>query len=109
MRQLDSEILNLIEENELEEEIGLADKFMAKVRRAVADSTNATEAKQPGTALNPYREVSSEPVSLVTRDSVPIRVSGATAMSPKVKLPKLVLKRFNRDLTKWSTFWDLFD
>ena len=27
-------------------------------------------------------------------------------MSPKVKLPKLVLNRFNGDLTKWSTFWD---
>ena len=30
-------------------------------------------------------------------------------MSPKVKLPKLVLKRFNGDLTKWSTFWDSFE
>ena len=27
----------------------------------------------------------------------------------RVKLPKLVLKRFNGDLTKWATFWDLFE
>ena len=27
----------------------------------------------------------------------------------RVKLPKLVPKRFNGDLTKWSTFWDLFE
>ena len=28
--------------------------------------------------------------------------------SPHVKLPKLSLKRFNGDLTKWTTFWDTF-
>ena len=27
----------------------------------------------------------------------------------KVKLPKLTLKRFNGDLTKWATFWDSFE
>ena len=81
VRQLDSEILDLVEENELKEE--LADEFTAKVRRAIADSTNSIEAKQPGTALNSHREVSSEPVSPVTQDSVPIRVSEGTTMSPK--------------------------
>ena len=25
-----------------------------------------------------------------------------------MKLPKLTIKKFNRDLTKWVTFWDLF-
>ena len=39
VRQLDSEVLDLVEENELEEEIRLADEFTAKVRRAIADST----------------------------------------------------------------------
>ena len=29
--------------------------------------------------------------------------------STKVKLPKLFLKKFNGDLTKWSTFWDCFE
>ena len=28
---------------------------------------------------------------------------------PTVKLPKLTIKKFNRDLTKWVTFWDLFE
>ena len=27
----------------------------------------------------------------------------------RVKLPKLVLKKFNGDLTKWATFWDSFE
>ena len=26
-----------------------------------------------------------------------------------VKLPKLTLKKFNRDLVKWATFWDTFE
>ena len=33
-------------------------------------------------------------------------IAGHTA---KVKLPKLALKRFNGDLTKWATFWDSFE
>ena len=31
------------------------------------------------------------------------------ASSPRVKLPKLSLKKFNGDLTKWMTFWDTFE
>ena len=29
-------------------------------------------------------------------------------MPAHVKLPKLTMKRFNGDLTKWTTFWDSF-
>ena len=29
--------------------------------------------------------------------------------APKVKLPKLTLKKFNGDLTKWTTFWDSYE
>ena len=36
---------------------------------------------------------------------VPITGSHGT----KVKLPKLALKKFNGDLTKWITFWDTFE
>ena len=28
---------------------------------------------------------------------------------PRVKLPKLTIKKFNGDLTKWVTFWDSFE
>ena len=34
--------------------------------------------------------------------------AGEMIHSPHVKLPKLSLKRFNGDLTKWTTFWDTF-
>lgn len=29
--------------------------------------------------------------------------------SPRVKLPKLLFKKFNGDLMKWATFWDTFE
>ena len=32
-----------------------------------------------------------------------------TAHAPKVKLPKLILRKFNRELTTWTTFWDSFE
>ena len=31
------------------------------------------------------------------------------SITPHVKLPKLSIKKFNGDLTKWVTFWDSFD
>lgn len=33
----------------------------------------------------------------------------AHAVIPRVKLPKLSIKRFNGDLTKWVTYWDSFN
>lgn len=32
-----------------------------------------------------------------------------TAVESRVKLPKFSLKKFNGDITKWSTFWDTFE
>ena len=32
----------------------------------------------------------------------------ARTVTPHVKLPKLSMKKFNGDLTKWTTFWDSF-
>ena len=50
---------------------------------------------------------------LLTRAAMPSGLPtdlGAREMmhSPCVKLPNLSLKRFNGDLTKWTTFWDTF-
>ena len=35
--------------------------------------------------------------------------SSLRMIGPQVKLPKLTIKRFNGDLTKWVTFWDSFN
>ena len=36
-------------------------------------------------------------------------VTPSPSITSHVKLPKLSIKKFNRDLTKWVTFWDSFD
>ena len=71
-RQLDNEILDLVDENELEE-IGLADEFKVKVCRAITDSTKVIETKQPAAVPDTdRREVSSESATPTTLASVPM-------------------------------------
>ena len=43
-----------------------------------------------------------------TSSLAPHRPSIAHGVTSQVKLPKLSIKRFNGDLTKWVTFWDSF-
>ena len=43
-------------------------------------------------------------VSSVMPYSLPLHTAG-----PQVKLPKLSIRKFNGDLTKWVTFWDSFN
>ena len=44
------------------------------------------------------------PLELITMHS-----ETGTAQGPKVKLPKLILKKFNGELTTGTTFWDSFE
>ena len=58
------------------------------------------------------REVSDpeEPhVDLPTTEDSESIPAGPLPRSPHVKLPKLSLKKFGGDLTKWTTFWDTFE
>ena len=46
-----------------------------------------------------------------TAETVPTGVTApmmATCVTPGVKLPKLTIKKFNGDLTRWVPFWDAF-
>lgn len=45
-----------------------------------------------------------EDTSSVHTDSLPV-----PPLSSNIKLPKLSLKKFGGDLTKWTTFWDTFE
>ena len=54
------------------------------------------------------------PTTMVsTHASVPVVPSFTSIPSlsvvPQVRLPKLSIKKFNGDLTKWMTFWDIFN
>jgi len=46
VKKLDVRILDLVDEDELEEEIGLADEFKEKVCKAIFDSTKTLETKR---------------------------------------------------------------
>ena len=97
LKQLDSEILNLVDEDDLADEIEQSDDFkegiyatMVKIEEHCVHSRSLPS---PG----------SSPRSSPGRDSAkltsPPRVN-------KVKLPKLTIRPFNGDLTAWITFWD---
>lgn len=202
LKQLDKEILGLVEDSEVDNEIEQADTFKERVHVAIIAANKALETKQnslvlattvPGsgetssesstvtvtstpsmpdpvtvvaplttspslitttpTISAPVTESISTPITLaastsavaplmfspsistvpilshspfIGSSSLPITPTRTTISSTsllgtptisvtershgtRVKLPKLVPKKFNGDLTKWSTFWDSFE
>ena len=124
IKQLDADILDLVEENDLEEEIGLADEFKEKVRKAMFDSTKTIEAKQAVrvTVAAPHtNEISGDRTTPIVDTGRPPRevtddTTGVTHTDDstrdhtyRVKLPKLTPRKFNGELTRWLTFWDSFE
>ena len=159
IKQLDDEILQLVDDEEVENEIEQADTFKERVQRAMIDSSRALETRESMVTITPtntHRRDSSSPptptvptatsastsltdspgLSVTTAVSsglvdIPVTSSAITstpaisstlvsthagdlpssltAGHTKVKLPKLALKRFNGDLTRWATFWDSFE
>lgn len=102
VKQFDVEILNLVQEDKVEAEIEQADVFKEKLQRAIIDADNAIRLRRP-VALSTVPAVRTPTLS---SSPPPPPVS---THSTKVKLPKLSLKKFNGDLTRWSTFWDSFE
>ena len=56
-----------------------------------------------------YTTTASSPRAVVTLPAAHIGTPILLGHIAKVKLPKLTLKRFNGDVTKWATFWDSFE
>ena len=109
LNKLDSEILELLDEDELADE--QADTFTDKIQLAIIDIDQALKGD-----VNPVgRSALEGESSVITTHTSPLTISTTGPSStesadvPKVKLPKLTLKRFNRDLTNWTTFWDSFE
>ena len=73
------------------------------------DSHGATPTSSP--ASTPTHSRATSPThSRVTTPPLELPLAGdPPAHSTRVKLPKLSLKRFNGDLTKWIMFWDTFE
>ena len=67
------------------------------------------EFTQEVTEVGLHAGVTRNPISLSSVESARVRESSHTKLGPKVKLPKLTLKRFTGEITAWSTFWESFE
>ena len=70
LRQLDEEILGLVEESEVDDEIEQSDIFKERIRVAIIESNKALEAKQKSrvlpTTVTPSSEMDSDSPAVVT-------------------------------------------
>ena len=67
------------------------------------------ELKQEVPEVGLHAGVTRKPTSLSSFESARVWKSSHTTLGPKVKIPKLTLKRFTGDITAWSTFWETFE
>ena len=113
LEALDTEIVVLTPEDQLEEEIAKADNYSERVRRTLLFICKALESAT--------RAPLSPPVTPpVTRDtphddtSPPLDMSvttttESTIASSKVKLPKISLPHFRGNPIYWTAFWDSYE
>lgn len=84
---MDSEIVELSEEDALVTEIEQADEYKSDIYGALVKIDKALKRTTPSAPPTPARDVTPE---------------------PRVRLPKLSIKPFSGDITQWTTFWDSF-
>ena len=97
LKLLDSEIVEVTHEDDLEYEIERADSYKEGVYRALINIDKLMKISSTVPA-GPTRTLAGPALTLTP-----------TPKSDRVKLPKLTLRPFNGDLTMWTTFWDSFE
>ena len=114
---------NLVEVEELETEISQADMTKEKIVFSLMQIDKALQELQgavnpvPLTArqVNPETPAIPNPPATVPTDQTPPTpdppptATLATPTLPRVKLPKLSIKRFGGEMMRWPTFWDSFE
>lgn len=90
LKQLDTDIADLVADDDLDTEIAGADEYKANIFAALTRIDKALRQRAD-----------------THRAPLPTPVTPPT--STKVKLPKLVLPHFGGDLLKWPTFWDSYE
>jgi hypothetical protein len=138
VKKLDDEILALVSDEELETEIEQADKVQEQLGLAVMqiEEVILRNGSRPSSPISPPRQFEGTPRPSSALNG-PIGSAGLEAMSRTLanpgtlpptseftsgaggipttapfghmKLPELSIKKFNGDLTKWTTFWDAFN
>ena len=96
IKTLDAEIVDLIDdETALTEEIEQADGYKETIFSAL---------------INAYKLLKDPPTTPPTPIvATPPATTTPTAKSNSVRLPKLQLRHFNGDLTRWTSFWESFE
>ena len=117
LNTLDQEILALVEDSALKDEIEQANVFKERLQHSIITAERLIASKTVTPIADANRP---SPRSLVARDgrteevvtTMPVEadhsdpaIDGSDSM---VKLPKLMPRKFNGDLTKWEAFWSSF-
>ena len=98
IRTLDSEILALANEEELDEEIAQADLYKERIYSTLIAIERASRPLPTTVAAS----------AVAPTDTGGIASTVGSAARNKVRLPKLTIKPFNGQLTMWTPFWDSF-
>ena len=96
IKALDSEVIELIDDDTLADEIEQADSYKESIFNALLKIEQITKA--PPTSSSPTETPPTER-----------RTPPSDSSSSRVRLPKLHLRSFGGDLTKWTSFWESFE
>ncbi|MCG8625962.1 MAG: hypothetical protein MJE68_28690, partial [Proteobacteria bacterium] len=113
LETLNKEIVDLVPEDQLEEEIGRADKYSEKIQRTLLRiskalrSTPPTDKSRDLPPPGPVDPSPSCPDPPPPDPSDPSTASGGIAASSKVKLPKISMPHFKGNPIYWTAFWEL--
>ena len=108
---LDKEILDLSTEEEIASEIEETDQFCNQVELVLARLDEALATMAPKIQASPHtsKELMNEPAQSVSHVNILSNDLPTHDAGSQIKLPKLVLKRFHGNITKWCSFWDTFE
>jgi len=113
LRTLNKEILASIDDDAIEEEIEQSDMFSECMQQSICQVEQLILSKpaQPAVTYRapPSHESPSKPPNDTTTDTERNSAGIVPPVKTVIRLPKLVLKSFNGDLTKWEAFWSTFE
>ena len=109
LKRLDEEILQASPTEAIEGEIVEADETNTKIAAIISECrrlATVTETRREDTE----RHATPSPPVATDHEVVPIPpLSASTRTIVKPKLPKLMIPKFNGEITKFRTFWDSFN
>ena len=97
IKALDTEVIDLIEDESLADEIEQADGYKETIFASLIRIDKLMETSSTTSHLS---------TDTVTTE---VRTDGRGSLSSRVNLPRLQLKPFGGELTKWTSFWDSFE